>query len=279
MKNNNSLGKVVYIIGKIFAIVLIVSIIATVVQGVFSIFSGGGVLDLGGHKEDESSYFSQEYIDELDGYCLVAELKATDVTVNSGDKFEYKTNNKYVTVKHENDKIIIKETKIAKNKKNGKLELTIPKDKTFSTVDFSSGAGNVTINGLSTNELDFELGAGDVTVNDLVVSDSAEIDCGVGNFNVNGGSIKDLELNSGVGNVSFSTALFGDCEINSGIGEIDFNVLGSADDYSVSVSKMAGEVYVDGKKVSGDTTVGNGQNEIEINGALGKVSVFFAQNQ
>ena len=75
MKNNNSLGKVVYIIGKIFAIVLIVSIIATVVQGVFSIFSGGGVLDFGGHKEDESSYFSQEYIDELDGYCLVAELK------------------------------------------------------------------------------------------------------------------------------------------------------------------------------------------------------------
>ena len=149
----------------------------------------------------------------------------------------------------------------------------------FSNVDFSSGAGNVTINGLSTNELDFELGAGDVTVNDLVVSDSAEIDCGVGNFNVNGGSIKDLELNSGVGNVSFSTALFGDCEINSGIGEIDFNVLGPADDYSVSVSKMAGEVYVDGKKVSGDTTVGNGQNEIEINGALGKVSVFFAQNQ
>ena len=79
--------------------------------------------------------------------------------------------------------------------------------------------------------------------------------------------------------ISFSTALFGDCEINNGIGEIDFNVLGPADDYSVSVSKMAGEGYVDGKKVSGDTTVGNGQNEIEINGALGKVSVFFAQNQ
>lgn len=88
-----------------------------------------------------------------------------------------------------------------------------------------------------------------------------------------------MELNSGVGNVSFSTALIGDCEINSGIGEIDFNVLGPADDYSVSAGKMAGEVYVDGKKVSGDTTVGNGQNEIEINGGLGKVSVFFAQNQ
>lgn len=279
MKNNNSLSKAIYIIGKIFAIVLIVSIIGAIVQGIFSIFSGSGVIGFGGHKDDESSYISQEYIDELDGYCLVAELKATDVTVNSGDKFEYKTNNKYVTVKQEDDKIIIKETKIAKNKKNSKLELTIPKDKTFSTVDFSSGAGNVTINGLSADELDFQLGAGDVTVNDLVVTDSAEIDCGVGNFNVNGGNIKDLELNSGVGNVSFSTALIGECEINSGIGEIDFNVFGSADDYSVSVSKMAGEVYVDGKKVSGHTTVGNGQNEIEINGGLGKVSVFFAQNQ
>ncbi|MDO4364916.1 MAG: DUF4097 family beta strand repeat-containing protein, partial [Clostridia bacterium] len=255
MKNKNSLGKAVYVVGKILAIFLIVAIIGAIIQGVSSIFFNKDDND----TDDESSYISQDYIDGLSGYCLVANLKGTDVTVNSGDKFDYKTNNKNVKVTRQNDKIVITETK--NEKKNSKLELTVPKDREFRTVDFSSGAGDVTVNGLYSQELDFELGAGDVTVNNLVVSGSAEIDCGAGNFNVNGGSIKNLELNSGVGDISLSSAFSGDCEINSGIGKVDINVLGNASDYTVTFSKMAGKVSVDGKKVSEDSTIGNGKNE------------------
>lgn len=279
MKNNNSLGKAVYVIGKIFAIILIVSIIGAIIQGVFSIFSGDGVVHIGGNKDDESSHISQEYIDELDGYCLVADLKATDVTVNSGDKFEYKTNNKYVDVKQINGNVIIKETKTVNGKSTSKLELTIPSEKKFSTVDFSCGEGNVTINGFYAQDLDFELGAGDVTVNNLVVTGSAEIDCGAGNLNINGGSLNDLELNCGVGKISVSSAFTGECEVNSGIGEVDINALGNASDYAVSVDKMAGTVTVNGKKLSSGDTFGNGKNIIEVDGGLGEINVFFENSQ
>lgn len=255
----NGLKKAISIVAKIFAVFLIVAIIGGIAQGVFSIFSDGKGIDFGGHREKNSSHFSQEYIDELDGYSLVAELKATDVTINYGDEFEYNTNNKFVTVEQENGKIIIKETKLANNTSSSKLELTVPKDKSFSNVDFANGAGDVVINGLNTEKLDFELGTGNVTVNGLIVTDGAEIDCGIGDFTVNGGVFNDLELNLGIGNV-------------------EINVLGSLNDYTVNIGKIMGDVNVGGKKMSGDSIIGNGSQNIEINGGLGNVNVFFDRN-
>ena len=252
----NGLKKAISIAAKIFAVFLIVVIIGTIVQSV-AIILRGSALDFGGHKENNTSYITSDYIDSLDGDCLVIEVKATDVVINSGDKFEYKTNNDCVTVNNENGRITVKEEKIATGLDSSKLELTIPRDKVFSTIELSGGAGNITVNGLNAENLEFKLGVGDVTVNDLVISDNAEIDCGVGDFTVNGGAFNDIELNIGVGNATL-------------------NASGTADEYTVYVSRAIGDIAVDGKKISSDKTIGNGSKSIEVNGGMGNLKILFA---
>ena len=91
MKNDNSLGKTFYYLGRIFAIVLIVAIIGVIIQGVFGI--ADSIFDDDDDDKKDKTTISSEYIDTLDGYCLVAELKATELTISTGDKFEYSTNN------------------------------------------------------------------------------------------------------------------------------------------------------------------------------------------
>ena len=61
------------------------------------------------------------------------------------------------------------------------------------------------------------------------------------------------------------------------LGEVNVNAVGSAQDYTVSVSKGAGDVTVNGTKVSHDTTVGSGQHKIELNGGIGEASISFTE--
>lgn len=276
MKNYNSLGKTFYYLGRIFAIVLIVAIIGGIIQGVFGI--ADSIFDDDDDDKKDKTAISSEYIDTLDGYCLVAELKATELTISTGDKFEYSTNNEYIKVDQKDGKIVIKETLTSIPKSSDfKLNVTIPADRSFDVVSISTGAGDVTVDSLTARDFDFEIGAGDVTINNLAVTGEAEIDCGAGELNINNASLNNLELNSGVGEINITSLFTGDCEINSGIGEVNVNAVGSAQDYTVSVSKGAGDVTVNGTKVSRDTTVGSGQNKIELNGGIGEASISFTE--
>ena len=64
-----------------------------------------------------------------------------------------------------------------------------------------------------------------------------------------------------------------------GVGETEINLIGTQEDYRVSVSKGIGDAKVDGKDISNDAVVGNGESRVEISGGIGSVRVRFVSEE
>ena len=63
--------------------------------------------------------------------------------------------------------------------------------------------------------------------------------------------------------------------IGLGIGAVDLNLTGSPVDYQIRLDKGIGSATMDGKSLSGGSTVGNGANRIDIDGGIGSISIHF----
>ena len=64
----------------------------------------------------------------------------------------------------------------------------------------------------------------------------------------------------GVGEANLQSRLTGDCDIDYGVGELNLTLIGTADDYRISLDKGAGKATLDGVKMSDDVVYGDGEN-------------------
>ena len=98
-------------------------------------------------------------------------------------------------------------------------------------MDISAGAGTVKIDTLSAEKLFLDLGAGEVNIEELTAKDSAKI--------------------------------------NGGAGELNLTLLGSPEDYRITLDKGVGEATLDGKKMQDGEVYGSGDTRIDIDGGIG----------
>ena len=52
-------------------------------------------------------------------------------------------------------------------------------------------------------------------------------------------------------------------------------MFGKKEEYRTKINKGLGNVTVDGKKVSDNEVVGNGENKIDIDGGIGEIKIDF----
>ena len=110
------------------------------------------------------------------------------------------------------------------------------------------------------------------------INDSAYIDGGTGKITVDEGRIKNAEIDVGVGVFEMKARLDGDSEIDCGIGRTVLKLSGLSDEYCLCVSKGIGSAVVDGVSVSDETYIGNGSSFVTVSGGIGSIEIIFVEN-
>lgn len=155
------------------------------------------------------------------------------------------------------------------------VKMTIPADKIFEKVRIVSGAGEYSVDRLTTGSLILRVGAGELRIGNLAVSNFAQIESGAGEVTIEDGSIHNLSMELGAGVVVVKAELTGQSKIKAGVGELILKLIGNPEDYSATVTKGLGICSLDGFSFFNGNTYGNGENHLEVNGGIGVISVSF----
>lgn len=268
--------KIIKYIANAFAIVLIVTIISTILNIGYEILTGVGVINFKENKILADLITISDNIEEIS--TLKLDIKGSDVQIKTGEKFEVKTNNPNINYVNENGKVTIKEEKISKwniGKDDGSLLIIyLPEDiKQMDKVKMDIGAGTIDIGKINTKSLYLDLGAGNVTIDDLNVSEETKINGGAGNININSGKIANINFDLGIGDTTINADITGNSKIDTGIGKLNVYLTLAKEEYKIDIEKGVGEIRFNDTIVSNDTSIGDGNNHLKINGGVGEINI------
>lgn len=252
------------------AIVLSISIIvgiAGVIEMIFSIGKDDSLLD---------SIVDIEISQDIKS--LYIEIDASELKIVEGETFSLGSNIKDLKVKESNGKLSIIHNPnkvIINSKKSAEIVLTIPSNARFELVTIEAGAGDINIDKLVAKKMEFGFGAGKVNIEYIYAEYGAELEAGAGKLAIGSGYIRDLKLDLGVGDTSICANLKGHNDINCGVGKTNLTVCGDRSDYIVNVETGIGSVKLDGSTIKGSATIGDGDNEINVDGGVGSINIRF----
>ncbi len=211
-----------------FAVYLVILIVGGILAGV------GGLSFLtdrfGGSDEvyEGKIYDVSQDIGEIE-----IEIGATDCEILTGESFTVESNSPKLKVNDINGRLVI--TDSTRNPKTPvTLKVYIPEDANIRKIDISTGAGDIYAESLVCSSLNLECGAGDVEIGEAVATVKADIEGGVGEITIGGGTLNDLDLEMGVGSLKLTGRLKGDCDLEFGVGDADITLIGTAEDYMIN---------------------------------------------
>lgn len=212
--------------------------------------------------------------------ALDIELRSTSLTVLSGDVFSLETNNRYIRADVSDGELQIREERrlFFGDREDSELILTLPKELVLDSVELLSGAGIVRIDALNAREASLFFGAGEVDIRSLYTTERTEIEGGAGRITL-GGMMHDLDLDMGVGELVLTAVLTGkENSVDCGVGSAEITLLEDASDYTVSLSKGLGSIYVNGREIpDANKTIGNGERLLSISGGVGELRIMLPQ--
>lgn len=268
--------KVIKCLAIAFAIFLIVTIVSGIMTAGYAIITSTGLVESSKNAKLEDLTIISENTNDVSS--LKMEIVGSDVRFVKGEKFEVKTDNANVKLSNENGSIVIKEDRpnlwFFGNSYDGSIIVCLPEDsKQMKEVSIKVAAGNISVQELSTQELLLDLGAGEITINNLIVSNKAKINGGAGQININSGAIKNADIDLGVGEANIKADVRGNSKIDTGIGGLNLNLPLKEQEYKMKIDKGLGEIKLNGKSISGDTIIGQGENYIDIDGGIGEINI------
>ncbi len=203
------------------------------------------------------------------------DVKYSTLEIKNDDTFKVESNDKNVTCTQRGNELIIKETgNNWLNKKEGNtIIIYIPENKEFNEIDFDAGAGDISIETLTTKDFSFSIGAGKVEINKLNISNEAEIDGGAGKVDILSGEIRNLDLDMGIGEFNLNTKLLGNNNIEQGMGKLTIRLTDNMQNYTIKTVKGMGSITIDGEEAQNNATYGNGQNIVNIEGGMGAIEI------
>lgn len=256
---NETTQKLIKAFAICLAIFIIVSIINAVVHLASNIFSVNNDINM---NENYSSEIKNVKID----------IGTSNLVIKRGDTLNVTADNvsKRFKVNEESNTLTIKEKSVNmfRNKKASKVIITIPSNLKDLSVDI--GAGKLEISDINTSKFNLDQGAGKVAITNLI-SGKTDIDGGAGELNITNSALEDLDLNMGTGRFYFSGHIVGNSKIDQGVGELILDLYG--EDYTIKASKGLGSITINGESYSKDATVGEGVNDIKIDGGVGNITI------
>lgn len=267
-----------------FGLYLAVSIIGGIVAIVVSIFTGiYGVNYLTDNLQDalKSNDSNVEIIDEnqeLEQFSkMKLEISTANLTVKSEgnsyrvEKYQIPKNTK---IESKDGVLEIKNEKIF-NKNDSKSSITvyIPENVEIDDVAIEIGAGTVNIEEIKAKNVDFDFGAGNVELENISVNNNTKIQCGAGQVIIKKSELTNANIDAGVGKLSYLGELKGNSKISCGVGSVQLDLIGDSDMYEIHAEKGIGDIKIDDVSVADNSTTGNGENKINIEGGVGSVNI------
>ena len=256
--------RIIKMLAIAFAIFLIVMIFSTIVMVGMNITRWFV-------PEKENPVVEREVnVDNIDN--LDINLEYANLKIKNGDKLSVNTDTDNITITNDKGvlKVIEKKNKIFKNEKRTVI-IYIPEGMEFTAVNIETGVGTVNIDSINTDGLNLELGVGKTNINNIVANFS-NIETGAGDVSIKNGILNNSTIEVGIGKLDINSKFTGTNKIEAGIGELSLS-LDNSEDYMIKFSKGLGSIYYDGKVISNDTTVGTGNNYLEIDGGIGSIDV------
>ena len=253
----------------VFLSVCIIGGIITALGGIAYIFS----------DREEPAGEMKVYSIESEISSLSVDLSGAELKIKTADKFSVESNHKYISVNSDNGKLTVSETKkpFSFSSKGVPVVLCVPAGFVFKEAAIETGAGKVSVDALSCNDLKLSLGAGKADVKNLIANSDAHIDGGAGELNIDGGLLSNLELDMGVGELNLKSRIEGESEIDYGVGETNLTLLGSREDYKIKLDKGIGEAKIEGLSMADGFVYGTGENLIDIDGGVGEINIEFSE--
>lgn len=267
--------KIIKYLALAFAIFLIVTIFSGILTGIYTM---SNILGLKKENTESVAEISTLELEEINDYAyLDIEIKYSNFKIKLGEKFEVQTNNDNIEVNQKNNKLKIIEKQsnwFWRNSNEEELIVYIPENIEFEKVNIETGAGRVNIEEIKAEKLKLNLGAGETIINNII-SDNVDIDGGVGKFTIENGTINNLDFDLGIGETTINAKITGNNKIDTGIGSLKLNIDGNIEDYKFKVEKGIGNIKLNGKQVSNNEIIGNGENVIDIDGGIGEIIINF----
>ncbi|MDI9498896.1 MAG: DUF4097 family beta strand repeat-containing protein [Bacillota bacterium] len=224
-------------------------------------------------------YTSHDVTDDI--RVLEINLKGVDLEVKraADGVFRWESNYRYLSVTEEGNRLLLLDRRNFHTKNrygDALLRVHIPAGMVFDAVDISSGAGRMLLDSIEAESLQLQLGAGKATLQNIRAAGRADIDAGVGDLLIRDSSFHNLDLDMGVGQLDFFGLLEGRTRLLLGVGSSRFDLVGSLSDYRLEIKQGLGAFLVDGEPVGGDSELGEGDREVQIEAGLGSVRVDFS---
>lgn len=255
-----------------FAIVLIIGIVSAIVSTVSALSFFFDNRDVVGEMK---SYSISEPINEL-----TVDLSGAKLKIKEGSSFSVESNHEKLDINQSNGVLSVKEKRRFGifHFESVSVIVTVPEGFSFDKANISTDMGAVDIDALTAERLSLSFGAGSVDIDELVATASSRIDCGAGKLTVLGGELNNLDLDMGVGKADLKSRVTGNADIDCGVGKTDLTLIGTKDDYRISLDKGLGSAIIDNVSFSNSTDYGFGANSIDIDGGVGGIDVRF-ENQ
>ena len=252
---------------KTFAFILAAIVIISMLGGIYALCIT--VFDLFQSNQIENQFQYDSLMSSLD-----IDLKTANLEIKLGDKLLVSTTNKYVTTYQNNNNIVIQEKKHSLlSKDNNKVIITVPDNFLLDIVEIDISSGSIKIDKLETKRLNLDLGSGTTKINNLLVTDKTKIDCGSGKFLLNNGNLSNLNLDTGLGDTILNTKIIGNSNIETDIGKLELNLIGSLNDYELTIDKGVGSIKLNNESLKDKSVVGTGNNYLLIEGGIGLTSI------
>lgn len=268
----NQVQRIIKYLAIAFGLFLAINIIGWIVFGIFSILGINEIVNFGGQSANMITY-SEEY-EEVENLKL--DIKQAKLYIKVGDTFKVEADpvNEDWRIKQDGNTLKISNVGKSWNVYNETPILTIyiPKDMELNKTEIDFGAGETRIEYLKSNSIELDFGAGSVKI-DEIESEKSNIECGAGEVTISNANLKNLNLDAGVGRLEYSGYIRGKSSIECGVGEVELKLKGGEDSYSISVDKAIGEIKLNGDTIKKNTTIGNGENAIDIDGGVGSIKI------
>lgn len=252
---------------KTFAFILAAIVIISMLGGIYALCIT--VFDLFQSNQIENQIQYDSLMSSLD-----IDLKTANLEIKLGDKLLVSTTNKYVTTYQNNNNIVIQEKKHSLlSKDNNKVIITVPDNFLLDIVEIDITSGSIKIDKLETKRLNLDLGSGTTKINNLLVTDKTKIDCGSGKFLLNNGNLSNLNLDTGLGDTILNAKIIGNSNIETDIGKLELNLIGSINDYELTIDKGVGSIKLNNESLKDKSVVGTGNNYLLIEGGIGLTSI------
>ena len=264
--------KIVKFIAEALAIILI----ALLVYGLsYFIYGLSFVFGNNNKYHDSILLINNNEIRDLNNYSFNIKTEKTSVIIKSSDVFNVSTNNKNIGIEYNKDTntINIMERKLLLFNFLDSYDMTIYlPDALFKEINIDTNAGNIISERFSTNKLNLTVGSGKVQIDSLVVYKKAVLRTGIGNVNISGKHINNLDLSSGIGQTNIKSNLSGKNVIEGGVGNIELNLNNDENNYSFEVEKGIGDIILNGD-VKSDGVYGDGPHSIKCESNIGKITI------